>query len=263
MMNKKNLFILLFCINCIPGYCDNGAFVSYFADYSLSKRIGIHFDGNGRFLSSFIGSSYFMTLRLGINYTLNPKQENALIQVSAGYALKQSYFGNVQQSDSIGNIIGEYNFIQTNHIIWQQVQIKHTFGRQFKLYNRLRTEQDFKFNNALAKTAYMKSFEGYSMTRLRYMIRPEIYLLKEEKTISPYISIQEELFIKLHSSNPLDKLIQENRISFNIGLSFKKATQIEIGYMNNAFIQNAISNQINFIQLQVIQNLNFYKSKNN
>lgn len=256
---KKIIFGLFFLLsNNITNAAIN-PFINYALDINTSKKFGFLFETNFRTYSNLFNLKLFV-FRLGVQYNLTSNHEKTKLQIGLGYAFKDQ-FSSVSLTNQNGIPLGDATFYLQNHIIWQQIQGRHQILPIFNLIHRVRFEQDFRstFLSDNFSNIYPSEF-GYFITRVRLLIRPELYLVDASKDIAPYIAVQEELFLKIHGNKLIvsPTLIQENRLAVFIGLKIKSNTKIELGYMNN---QGPNSNNLDshFFQLQCFSNLNLFK----
>jgi hypothetical protein len=255
-------FLFLFCSlsNAGNGKIIDGAFASYSSDFNLSKRWGIHFDGNVRSPVNIYNNIQFV-LRGGGFYNLNPDNEKLKMQVGLGYALREEIVPNIQITGPAGNTIGVSNFYIQEHIIWQQFQMRHRIHPFFIMSHRLRPEQVWSYNFYTDNSFNLNNEMKYQNINIRYMIRPEIYFTNPSKIFSPYFALQEEVFLKIHNANNDNNGFSENRVSLNLGLKIKNHTQIEVGYMHRKNVLYNADINYSLFHFQIFQNINFYKSK--
>lgn len=262
-LNKisEQFCIIVFCLflSIQKLTASDGVFAVYSGDYLFNKRLGLHVDCNIRNpVYRNIGNT-MLVARIGLNYTLNPQNNKNVYQISGGYAIKRLRY-TLERSFNNQNFIARFYWY--NHILWQQFQITSKVIPQISMINRIRVEEDFLASFLEIAPGVDTSRFSFNMIRIRYMLRPEIYFTNRDIPVRPYFALQEEVFLKLFKSEGDIPFIEENRISFNLGLNIKQSTQIEAGYMYHSYYPFSYYRyNIHYFQIQIIQNLNLNKRK--
>jgi long-subunit fatty acid transport protein len=156
-------------------------------------------------------------LRLGINYSINPK-----FSVRAGYALAETYnYGDIP----LNNLGKQF----TEHRSWQMVNLTDKV-KAFELSHRFMLEQRFigRYSNAQMK----KEDQFIFSNRFRYMFRVQVPLKGNTMADNtPYLAVYDELLIGF-GKNVNENVFDQNRLGILLGYRFNSKTRIEGGYLN-------------------------------
>ncbi|MBK9336667.1 MAG: DUF2490 domain-containing protein [Lewinellaceae bacterium] len=179
-----NLRLIALCLFFMAGTADAKAQVdhrfnnwfTYFGQYKLSSRWGMHFDGQFR-ADDQVERINQSLLRLGGQYYLRPATTYTL-----GYAFVNTY----------SNSAGEYF---TEHRIWQQFMHAHPLGASVSMAHR------FRFENRFVERAAQKPETDWAVGyRFRYFNRTVLHLGgRAEARVRPYLALQNEFFLNVAS----------------------------------------------------------------
>lgn len=226
--NKIILFLII-SINIINNYIyanettiNSGNWFTYFGQFKLSDKIGIHTDLQFR-MDQNIAYPNQNLLRLGLLYYLNNN-----FTIGFGYAFVKSHNLNIEM------------YPQENRI-WQQMIFNYKFSDNINISNRLRIEQRFIDNLRKVNNENVK-YEDFVDNRIRLFNRIIFNLsdksIAENNSIIPYFALQNEVFINIPNKNYNSNYFDQNRIIMNLGLDYNKSTKLEIGYMNQYILSN-------------------------
>lgn len=187
-----------------------------FTTVKLSPKFGIHAEYQWR-RTHIISAWQQSLLRVGINYTINPK-----VLCRIGYAWIETYpYGDYP-------INGQGKSF-TEHRIYEMVQLSHK-ENIFEISHRFMLEQRFvgKYSQANLK----KEDQYPLLNRIRYMCRVQVPLIHKEMTNkTPYIAFYDEIMIGF-GKNVNANVFDQNRFAFLLGYRFNPIFRIEAGYLN-------------------------------
>lgn len=262
---KTTLLFLLLFISIQNIYAGFGPFIAYHNDMYFSKRWGLHVDANWRHadFGIYAENLNYFALRTGVLFRLNPKAQKFKMTLSAGIAVRGSFYKSQIEDDSTGYFLGNSVFLFQENILYQQLGIQHQIIKPFSLEHRLRLEENFYNGIYFKKLGTVKDEPlKYYMTNLRYLIRPELTVYRKSDLFSLHVALQEELFVLLDYQWDYKVLAYENRLSVNFGVKLSSHTKIELGYLNwinrRRIWDNSYLNHM--IHLQVLQSLNLFKT---
>ncbi len=189
---------------------------NYFGTFKVSDKVGIHNEYQWR-RNNFIADPKQNLLRVGLNYTLNPR-----ILFRIGYAWIETYpYGEIPL-----NGLGR-DF--TEHRIFQMLQLSHKEG-MVDFSHRFMLEQRFVGRYSASNVESEDEFPLFN--RMRYMIRLQAPLKgKEMKDKTPYAAFYNEIFIGF-GKNVNANVFDQNRIGLLLGYRFNKTVRLEAGYLN-------------------------------
>ncbi|MBL8175294.1 MAG: DUF2490 domain-containing protein [Bryobacterales bacterium] len=184
----------------------NGWFM-YFGDHLVSKRWGVHFDGQWR-RHDFASRWQQLLLRPGINFNVHPN-----VMLTAGYTYVKTH--------RYGDYPAAYPFGEQR--LFQQVLLKHSAGR-VDFTQRYRVEQRF---------IEVRGAPYRYQNRFRYFVKMTVPLKKQ----SPwFFAAYDEILLHFggnHGANVYD----HNRAYAALGYKTGKYGNVEIGYMNQRLLQ--------------------------
>jgi long-subunit fatty acid transport protein len=156
-------------------------------------------------------------LRLGINYSVNPK-----LSVRAGYALAETYnYGDIP----LNNLGKQF----TEHRSWQMVNLTDKV-KAFELSHRFMLEQ--RFIGRYSKAQLSKEDQFIFSNRFRYMFRVQVPLKGNTMADNtPYLAVYDELLIGF-GKNVNENVFDQNRLGVLLGYRFNSKIRIEGGYLN-------------------------------
>lgn len=223
----KNILILIitcFVLQCASLYAQTNrisdhnsiGWYNYFGTFKLSEHFGVHTEYQWR-RDSYITDWQQSLLRVGINYSLNPR-----VLFRAGYAWVETFpYGDIP--------LNGFGKDFTEHRFFEMVQLSHKEGI-VDISHRFMVEQRFvgKYNSLLSE----KEDEYPLLNRMRYMIRLQAPLQGNEiKDNTPYIALYDELFMGF-GENVNANIFDQNRIGVLLGYRFSPLLRIEGGYLS-------------------------------
>jgi hypothetical protein len=118
------------------------------------------------------------------------------------------------------------------HRMYEQAQGSHKLGR-VEFHHRGRLEQRFlgRMTKDDTGTYQLTSFTGNQ--RIRYQLRVVVPLTRPKllpRTL--FLSVYDELFLRLASELPANNTFDQNRISLSLGLQVTKEFSAQLGYLN-------------------------------
>ena len=190
---------------------NNIGWYNYFGTFKVSNKIGIHTEYQWR-RSNIISEKQQSLLRVGINYSLNPR-----VLFRIGYGWIETYpYGDIPL-----NGLGR-DF--TEHRIFEMVQLSHKEGR-IDFSHRFMLEQ--RFVGRYSSANILNEDEFPLLNRIRYMMRLQIPLKGTEiKDKTPYFALYDEIFIGF-GKNVNANVFDQNRIGILFGYRFNKNFRIE------------------------------------
>ena len=229
---------------------NNIGWYNYFGTFKVSNKIGIHTEYQWR-RSNIISEKQQSLLRVGINYSLNPK---VLFRIGYGWIETYPY------GDIALNSLGK-DF--TEHRIFEMVQLSHKEGR-IDFSHRFMLEQ--RFVGRYSSANILNEDEFPLLNRIRYMMRLQIPLKGTEiKDKTPYFALYDEIFIGF-GKNVNANVFDQNRIGVLFGYRFNKNFRIEGGYINQTLQYSRQIGGKNVFQnnngLIINSNFNFDLTKN-
>jgi opacity protein-like surface antigen len=254
---KKIIFVFIFISYCSNTFGQNNrlttnntiGWFNYFGTFKVSKNIGIHTEYQWR-RNNIITHWQQSLLRVGVNYTLNPR-----IMFRVGYAWIETFPYGEYDLNSLGRDF-------TEHRIYEMVQLSHKEGI-IDFSHRFMLEQRFvgRYTSAIKTT----EDEFPLLNRMRYMVRLQIPLKgKEIKDKTPYMALYDEVFVGF-GKNVNANIFDQNRLGVLLGYRFNKKIRIEGGYINQTLQFGRQINGKNIFQynsgLIVNANFNFDFSK--
>ena len=222
---------------------------NYFGTFKVSKNFGIHSEYQWR-RNNFISDGQQNLLRLGMNYSLNPR-----VLFRLGYAWVETFpYGDIPL-----NGMGK-DF--TEHRIFEMVQLSHKEGI-IDFSHRFMLEQ--RFVGRYSSVNVTSEDEFPLLNRMRYMLRSQLPLKGQEiKDKTPYIALYDEVLIGF-GKNVNANIFDQNRIGILLGYRFNNKLRIEGGYLNQTIQygrqisgQNVFQNNNGFI---INTNFNFDLTK--
>lgn len=195
---------------------NNVGWYSYLGTFKVSNKIGIHTEYQWR-RNNFITNAQQNLLRVGVNYTLNPR---VLFRVGYGW-IETFPYGDIPLN-SLGRDF-------TEHRIFEMVQLSHKEGI-VDFSHRFMLEQRFVGRYSSANVTSEDEFP--MLNRMRYMIRLQIPLKGNEiKDKTPYLAVYDEVFIGF-GKNVNVNVFDQNRIGVLLGYRLNKNFRFEGGYLN-------------------------------
>ena len=223
-MKHKLLFASILFLIFQPSFGQNNrlntnnniGWYNYFGTFKVSNKIGIHTEYQWR-RNNFITDKQQSLLRVGVNYTLNPR-----VLFRVGYGWIETYpYGDIPL-----NGLGR-DF--TEHRIFEMVQLSHKEGIA-DFSHRFMLEQRFVGRYSSANVTSEDEFP--LLNRMRYMMRLQIPLKgKEMKDKTPYFAFYDEILIGF-GKNVNANIFDQNRIGVLLGYRFNKNVRLEGGYLN-------------------------------
>lgn len=232
MKNKLLQFLLLFTFFAPAKLlAQDNQFTGWgaiFHTQRFSKHWGASFDGQFRSADQY---DYLrnILLRPSVNYYFSNSKIGAL-----GYAYITAY-----------GRAGESKTFRPESRIWQQFIINQKLGKGAMLQHRLRLEQRFLGNNAVAG---VEKNDHFFAQRLRYFARAVIPF-KQDSVFAkgPFFALQNEIFANVQNKGKVNKhLFDQNRAYGAFGYRFSKKFDTEVGYLNQ-YIKAAESHTVNHV----------------
>ncbi|WP_083549940.1 DUF2490 domain-containing protein [Chitinophaga jiangningensis] len=195
---------------------------TYFGTAKLNSKFAIPFDVQLRLRDGFSDKGQLL-IRGGLQYSLN-KQHHILL----GYAYVPTYNGT---ADSW----------LPEHRIYQQYIYK---APRLDMTHRFRLEQ--RWVGQPNATAPYKPVDDWKYgNRTRYFNRTVLPFRKKPAT--PYVALQEEIFLNLWGNEINNIFFDQNRFLAAIGYQFKPDLRVDIGYMNQLVQVNSGAKTMNHI----------------
>jgi Protein of unknown function (DUF2490) len=216
---------------------------NYFGTFKLSNKFGLHTEYQWR-RDNLITDAQQNLLRVGINYTLNPR-----VSFRAGYALIETFPYGDYPLNGLGRDF-------TEHRIFEMIQLSHKEGI-VDLSHRFMLEQRFVGRYSSASVANEDQFP--LLNRMRYMLRLQIPLKGTEiKDKTPYVAAYNEIFVGF-GENVNANVFDQNRLGILLGYRFDKNIRIEGGYLSQILQMGRQINGQNVFQYNngLIINTNF------
>lgn len=216
---------------------DFSGWAALFGTYKFNSKFGMHFEGQLRSTSGWQELQTYI-IRLGLNYNLKPN-----VVTTLGYA----YIGHYRTIMQISGWGPE-------HRIWEQFLVNNSFsvgGRASSIANRFRLEQRFISQSTVDNNNTLVSENYRFMQRFRYFARWILPWQKSSKFVrGPYASLQDEVFFNVQNAYVTNGyFFDQNRAYFSIGFRTSPGFDIEVGYMNQFILGNAMNTMNNIIQL--------------
>lgn len=222
---QKNIILLLILTSIgIPSFSQNTrisdpntiGWYAFSANIKLNKLWTLNSEFQWR-RDKLISNPMQNLLRLGINYSVNPK-----LSVRAGYALAETYnYGDIP----LNNLGKQF----TEHRSWQMVNLTDKV-KAFELSHRFMLEQ--RFIGRYSKTQLSKEDQFIFSNRFRYMFRVQVPLKGNTMADNtPYLAVYDELLIGF-GKNVNENVFDQNRLGVLLGYRFNSKTRIEGGYLN-------------------------------
>ena len=250
MLRKTLLIIAIFCFaKC--AYSQNQrathynaiGWYNYFGTLNINSKIGIHTEYQWR-RNNLITDWQQSLLRLGLNYTLNPR---VLFRVGYGW-IETFPYGDIP-INSLGRDF-------TEHRIFEMVQLSHKENR-VDFSHRFMLEQRFVGSYSSVNITSEDKFN--LLNRARYMFRMQIPLSSDDRVNNmPYFAFYDELFIGF-GKNVTANIFDQNRIAFLLGYRLNEKIRFEAGYLNQIIQFGRTINGNNIFQNNsgIIVNTNF------
>ncbi len=220
------------------------AWLMYFGNHRITDKIGIHTEYQFR-RNNFLDNWQQSLLRVGVDYYT---KSGAIL--TGGYGWIKSYpYGD----QPIAHVFDENR-------IWEQLILNQKVAR-FSFQHRYRLEQ--RFLNTWSKDANDNFFRDGSVykNRVRYRFMASYPLNKktmEDNTL--FLSAYDEVFAGF-GKNISKNVVDQNRLSLNLGYRFNANFNLQIGYLNQYIIKSdgvKAENNHTF-QLSYQYNLDFRK----
>lgn len=234
----KKIAVLLFLIVC--GSCfsqktiqNQRIWFSYLGQYKVSSKWGIHLEAQFR-LDNELEQSLQKVVRVGGIYYLSPREN-----LTGGYAY-------------LSTLSSSLNKFYLENRLWEQYQFNKKWSRN-TMTHRLRLEQRWVEQLSSNSTAYQNRF--------RYLNRNLFHLANlKSDTNEIYAILQDEFFITLGENMINSKFIDQNRFLVGLGLNYRNAIRLELGYMNQ-FVTSSYGNDAmnHIISVSVFHNLDLQK----
>ena len=179
----------------------------YFGDHPVTKRWGVHLEGQVRRTSYVSGWQQYL-LRPGVNYKFTP---NIMGTVGYGFAYSYPY--------------GDYPSAKRSfpeHRYWEQILVRNKLGG-LGVQNRLRLEQRM---IRIYPAGSASHADWQWRQRFRYMLRGDVPLPNKRL----YLGLYDEVFLNF-GANRGTRTLDQNRAYGALGIKLSKFEKFEFGYM--------------------------------
>ena len=219
---------------------DSQTWLQYFLNARLSYKWSGNFDAGYRRNDEFVNKPLQWLVRAGATYHLSND-----VSFSAGYA----YF-------SLHTVTSKNEFDRSEHRPWFRFTLSQKYGK-LQIQHRYRFEmRNIQKNNL---NGLLDDYNTYY--RAGYQLNLQ-YVLNGDKVAKGvfYLIAYDELFVNFGKN--VVNLFDQNRLYLGLGYGISKNTNVTLGYQYVYSQQNAaLFNDLNTIRFNVIQNIDFRKSK--
>ncbi len=191
------------------------AWFNYFGDHAVSRRWGLHLEGQWRRNGPFHHWQQLL-LRPGVNFYLNPN-----VMLTAGYGFIRSYpYGDFPALGAA-----------PEHRFWQQVLVRHRPAPRLALQHRFRLEQRNLGVVAVGGDGWARRAGWRYENRFRYFVRADVPLRGQNDRPAWYLALYNEAMVN-YGANVGANTFDQNRAYVAVGKAVSRTARLEVGYLN-------------------------------